>query len=352
MSKESKKNKSEVNMKTVSRIISLFFMIIFVVVFTQAQDRRAGACGAAFLNVGVGAKEVALGSATTTLSNDVNQIFWNPAGIALRDQTMQASFSFNKWFAELNHNCAAVSYNMEGIGTLGLGVITFGASDIPADRDFYPNNPEVWPYQIDKQSGSTYSVMDMSINLSYARYLMDNLSLGITAKMVSEHIDDQTATAFAIDFGTVYDIGVYGTKVAARMSNLGSDLKFYDFPSGLPLNFTIGVSAMPYTSDMAKVTLLCDAIKFQDGPQYFYSGAEVKVMDIISLRGGYKFNYSGTKDEGTSWRESLNTTIEGFSAGIGIQVPVQDYDVAVDYSYTKLDFFDASHRITVHFGLK
>jgi hypothetical protein len=103
---------------------------------------------------------------------------------------------------------------------------------------------------------------------------------------------------------------------------------------------------------MANLTVLCDAIKFQDGPQYFYSGAEIQVMNMISIRGGYKFNYSGTKDAGTSWRDAYNTTIEGFSAGLGIQLPIEDYNVSLDYSFTKLDYFDASHRVTIHFALK
>jgi hypothetical protein len=192
----------------------------------------------------------------------------------------------------------------------------------------------------------------MAISLSAAKYLLENLSLGITAKLVSERIDDRTATAFAVDFGTIYNIEVINTKVAARMTNLGSDLKFYDYPTGLPLNFTIAASVMPYSTESAKLTVLCDAIKYQDGPQYFYSGAEIQVMDIISLRGGYKFNYSGTKDVATSWREAYNTTIEGFSAGLGIQVPIEGYNIRLDYSYTKLDYFNPSHRITVHFGMK
>ncbi|HEY9186792.1 MAG TPA: PorV/PorQ family protein [Ignavibacteria bacterium] len=339
-------------MKTLFRAISLVMMILFVVVFTQSQSRRAGANGAAFLNVGVGARAIGLGSATAAISNDVNQVFWNPAGVALKDEMLQASFDYNKWIGDLNHNAFAVSYNLKDIGTLALGVVMFGATDIPADRDVYPNNPDLWQFQIDDKTSDTYNYSDLAISLTYSRYLMDNLSLGITAKLVTETIDEKTATAVAFDFGSVYDIGLLNWKIAARMSNLGSDLKFYDFPVPLPLVFSIGTSIMPLNEDMYKVFFTVDGIKWQDGPQYFFAGGEVTLMDILSLRAGYKFNYSGTQDEGTSIRPKLDNTLEGFSFGAGVKVPISEYDIRVDYSYTDMNLFDPAHRISIHFGLK
>lgn len=339
-------------MKTLFRAISLVMMILFVVVFTQSQSRRAGANGAAFLNVGVGARAIGLGSATAAISNDVNQVFWNPAGVALKDEMLQASFDYNKWIGDLNHNAFAVSYNLKDIGTLALGVVMFGATDIPADRDVYPNNPDLWQFQIDDKTSDTYNYSDLAISLTYSRYLMDNLSLGITAKLITETIDEKTATAVAFDFGSIYDIGLLNWKIAARMSNLGSDLKFYDFPVPLPLVFSIGTSIMPLNEDMYKVFLTVDGIKWQDGPQYFFAGGEVTLMDILSLRAGYKFNYSGSQDEGTSIRPKLDNTLEGFSFGAGVKVPISEYDIRVDYSYTDMNLFDPAHRISIHFGLK
>ena len=49
---------------------------------SEAQNRKAGITGAAFLKVPVGARAAALGSAYTTIEGDANQLFWNPAGIS------------------------------------------------------------------------------------------------------------------------------------------------------------------------------------------------------------------------------------------------------------------------------
>ena len=340
-------------MKTLFRVISLCVMIIFVVVSNQAQDRRAGANGVAFLNVGVGARAVGLGSATAAISNDVNQVFWNPAGSALRSDIMQVSFDYNQWIADLNHNALALSYNMQDIGTLALGVIMFGASDIPAERDIYPNNPDFQNLSWDDKTSSTYSYSDLMISLTYSKYLMDNLSIGLTAKLISETIDDINTSSLAFDFGSVYDIGIYNWKIAARLSNLGGDMKFYDYQFSLPLAFSIGTSMVPVQiEDQASFMLSIDAIKYQDGPQYFFAGGELTIMDILSIRGGYKFNYSGTEDEGTRHRQKISTTLEGASFGAGIKVPVSGYDIRVDYAFTSMDLYDGVHRISLCFGLK
>jgi hypothetical protein len=75
-------------------------------------------------------------------------------------------------------------------------------------------------------------------------------------------------------------------------------------------------------------------------------------MKLISVRGGWKFNYSGTDDGGTSSRSAINSTIEGLSLGAGVKTNVEGYDVGVDYSFTKMDLLSAAHRISVSVGIK
>jgi hypothetical protein len=318
----------------------------------NAQSRKAGLTGAAFLKVGVGARAVGLGSATTALTGDVNQIFWNPAGIALTpdDAEIQATFSYNKWIADLGHNSAAVSYNWEDVGTFGIGFISFGISGIPSDRDILVD-PALQPFQIDLNTSSTYDYRDIAVQFSYARYVTENLSLGVTTKIISQSIDGESAGALAFDGGSVYSIGLLGWKIAARFSNLGSDIKFYDIAYGLPLSFSIGTSIVPVKTEESRFMLAIDAVKPQDGPQYFFSGIEYTFMKMVSLRAGWKFNYSGTDDGGTSSRSAIKSTIEGLSLGAGVRANVEGYDIGVDYSFTKMDLLSAAHRISVQLGM-
>lgn len=80
-----------------STLVGLILCLGLFLHSANSQTRKAGLTGAAFLKVGVEfARAVGLGSATSAITGDVNQIFWNPAGIALTeaDANAQATFSY------------------------------------------------------------------------------------------------------------------------------------------------------------------------------------------------------------------------------------------------------------------
>lgn len=129
-------------------------------------------------------------------------------------------------------------------------------------------------------------------------------------------------------------------------------MKFFDIAYGLPLSFSIGSAITPFTFGDAKVGVAVDAVKPQDGPQYFFSGVEANFMNMISVRAGYKLNYSGTDDGGTSARTAIKSTIEGLSAGAGVTTDLMGYGVRVDYSFTQMDILDAAHRVTLSVSMK
>jgi hypothetical protein len=346
-------------MKKVSSIsIAALLLVVFATGIVTAQTRKAGINAAAFLKVGVGARQIGMGSAVTSTNGDVTNMFWNPAGVALRDEKAQVSFTYNSWIGGITQNAVAASYNMEGIGTLGIGVMTFGISGIPADRDVYPGNAVLQALQIDQATADTYDYMDMLAQVTYSTFVMNRLSLGASAKFIHEKIDDQAATAIAFDLGSVYNIGIADWNIGARLSNLGSDMKFYDYPSPIPLTFSVGTSLVPLRIGANSVMVAVDLVKPQDGQQYYYSGLEYNYNNTIFLRGGWKFNYSYLGlagdgiDEGTSLRQGVQTSLEKGSLGAGVRVPMAEYMLSLDYSYTVFSLFSDVHRITLHVSMK
>ncbi len=75
-------------------------------------------------------------------------------------------------------------------------------------------------------------------------------------------------------------------------------------------------------------------------------------MDMVALRGGYKFNYSGTDAVTSTGGSAINSTIEGFSAGAGVKVDLSGLAVGFDYSFTTMDLLDPAHRFTLTVGMK
>jgi hypothetical protein len=308
------------------KLLFLLFILALATTTSEAQ-RKAGRNGGVFLEIGVGAREIALGSATTALSNDANQHFWNPAGTALTaDQTFSAAFSYNQWIADLNHAAAAVGFQALG-GTITVGAQSLSITGIPANRQNGYEDPILQGLVTDEETSAEYDYQDVAIGVSYARYFLDRLSLGGTFKVINESID--------------------GRSLAARISNLGSDVSFEFQDNPLPLTFSIGSTIYPVQQDYVSVMVALDATKTMDSQQALFGGGELALYDILFLRGGYKFNYSGSTDDGTTLRPSVDTTIEGFSAGAGLAYDMSGMKVSVDYAYTDMDLLDAVNRITL-----
>ena len=304
------------SMKKICSIsIAALLLVVFATGIVTAQTRKAGINSAAFLKVGVGARQVGMGSAVTSMTGDVTNMFWNPAGVALRDEKAQASFTYNSWIGGLSQNAFAGSYKLEGIGTIGVGVMTFGISGIPADRDVYPDNAVLQALQIDQATSGTYDYLDLLAQVTYSQYINDRLSLGASLKLINEKIDDVSASAVGFDLGSVYNIGLLNWNIGARINNLGSDIKFYDYASPIPLTFSIGTSMTPIRLDESSVTVALDAVKPQDGQQYYYTGLEYNYNNTVFVRGGWKFNYGYIGlagdgiDEGTSQRLGMRTSL-------------------------------------------
>lgn len=318
-----------------------------------ADVRKSGLTGAAFLKIGVGARPVALGSAYTTVAGDVHQLFWNPAGAALSGQS-QVLLSHNSWIADLSHDAIGFAHDMGDLGTVGLGVVTLGLSDIAADRDVVPQfvlDAGTFVPNDDGSSG-TYNYRDLAVGATWARHITDKLNLGVTGKIVRQTIDGVSATAYAADFGALYRVNSRYT-IGARINNLGSDLKFYDIGAPLPLIFSIGAAAavLDDPDSGMKVTLLADATKPQDAEQLLYAAAEVELFDMLSLRSGYKLNYQGVEDdkvdEVSGAVVAAGRSEEGLTAGLGLKLGMAGYAATVDYAFTSFGILDSVHQFSL-----
>jgi hypothetical protein len=329
-----------------NRILTASVLVIALLVSTAAfaQDNKTGINGATFLKIGVGARQVALGSAAATLEGDPTMMFWNPAGIASVDYKTSVSINHNEWLIGMNHDAFAVTHDIGFLGTVGLGVIYVGMGDITADRDIAPT-PETRDRQADMATGDTYSFYNLAANLTISRRFTDKLALGASVKLIQESIDDQSASTIAGDFGVIYQTGWNDLVLGAHMSNLGGDLSYYesDFGAPIPLIFSIGASMNLAKQENTKLTGLLDATKRQDTKQLYFGGVEWNLFDKIALRSGYKFALSGSEDTA-----GIQSTDEGASFGAGVWLPFSETKLRVDYAFTQFNILDSTHRFSLN----
>lgn len=335
-------------------------LILFVGSGFGQEMKKTGTSGASILKVAVGAKATALAGAMTTTQGDVNQLFWNPAGIAMKSGETQFTFSYNNWIADLNHNAFAVARSFGNIGTFALGGMISGVSDIIANRDIQPGLSGV-----EYVDDATFDFNSNFLALSYARQFTDKLSLGLTAKYYSETIDGVGVHAFMMDFGAIYQLGYKDLAIGARIQNLGQDMSYYYVPVYLPLVFSFGASYSLVNTQLFGLKGYVDAAKPLDADQMILGGLEAHLYKTFYVRSGYKFNFMGTQDEflsrsvyypnervsRDSWlsKQSYNRTDEGISIGAGLDVPYSNYRLTIDYTFTKFDVLDDVNRFSLTF---
>ena len=101
-------------------------MIIFILALHLTLYTLHGICGgpgttgAAFLKLGAGSRPVAMGEAFVAAADDINALYWNPAGLALADGK-QVSFVHTEWFQSIRYEYLAYCQQALG-GTIGAGI--------------------------------------------------------------------------------------------------------------------------------------------------------------------------------------------------------------------------------------
>lgn len=321
----------------------IILMTLSVGLFGQS---KTGSTAAPFLNIGIGPRAISMGGAFIATANDVSSLYWNPAGAARMNKS-GALFSHSKWFADIDYNWAGTVINMGDAGVVGLSVTNLDYGDM-----------ELTTLSEYEGTGGTFTANDMSIALTYAKNLTDRFSIGGTVKYVSQSIWNSSASALAVDLGVLFHSDVYGLRIGATITNLGSDMQIsgsdlnvqHDILQGsygnndqilatlntdkfpLPLTFKIGVAMDLVDIADHKITVAADALHPSDNKESVNIGAEYLVFDMIALRGGFKSLF-------------LENTEEGLTLGFGLKYSFSPaLTLFIDYSYQDFGILkDAQH---------
>lgn len=325
------------------KIIRIVITLIFCSSLSFGQSfvsnvSKRGTSAATFLSIGQSSRAIGMGSAFVGVKGDPSDLYWNPAGIASIDG-ISIMFDHTNWIADVNYNFFAGTYNVEGLGTLGLSVII---SDIGDMQVTTINQPE--------GTGQTFSATDFAVSLAYAVNLTDNFAIGFNPKFIYQSIWNTNASAFAMDMGVQYITPFDDMILAMSISNFGTKMKLegnsalilYDadpFSNGnndkipaylateswaLPLIFRVGLAYEPVRTEDHRLLLAVDALHPSDNYESVNVGAEYTFMNIFSIRGGYKSLF-------------LQQSEETFAMGFGIQKEIIG-NVKLQFDYAYQDF--------------
>jgi long-subunit fatty acid transport protein len=321
----------------------LIAIIIGLAGTTQAQFKKVGRTSMQFVKIGIGARETAMGEASIANLNNVNAMFWNPAGLT-KVQGQEAAVHYTKWFADLNLMSAAAAVNLGSFGVVGVNYTILNYGDL---EEAFVTSPTGG---MDTRTGNMFTGKDMSLGFSYARQFTDKLSIGVSAHYIREDLHKYYSSIWAFDVGSYYETGWKGIRIAMSAQNFSSQARW--MYSGdetrqsfeIPLLYRIGASIdllggkdlfLGGDWNTHRFTLNMDAIHSNDYSERVHIGGEYVFLDQFALRGGYRFNY----DEGN------------FSVGVGFNTHFSGVNVKLDYSYVNMDYLDSPHRFSLSFGL-
>lgn len=327
--------------------ISCIILAVPVKVFSQAAAiTKTGTTAASFLKISVGARSIGMGGAFAAEANDISSMYWNPAGLTYLQQN-SAAFDHVNWIADIQYDVASAAILIPDVGTLGASFATLNVGEMDVTTTSLPEG-----------TGEKFSAGATMINLSYARALTDQFSIGFNVKYIREFIWNEAAQGFALDIGTLYNAPVLnGLRIGASMSNFGPKMRMegrdalllvktgagnknivnaqYELDSyELPLIFRVGLATDLLQEENNRFTISVDAIHPNDNTEYINSGAEYSWANIVFLRSGWK---SGFERGGE----------QGLTAGIGLRYALAaTIDFAIDYAYQDFGRLKAVHYLS------
>ena len=287
-----------------------------------------GTTAADFLNLGVGARAVAMGEAAAAVADDATSLYWNPAALTRvngRSVTlMDAPYAASSYF-----DYAAYAQSLGAYGALGASLQYFSLGGLDATD----------------ASGAAIGASnpnDMAVSLGYAyRFAGSDLmgdrngfSAGISVKFISQKIAT-SASAFAADFGILSPSYLdERLRLAATLLNAGSSVKFDQAVEPLPLTAKIGSS-------------------------YKIDGRWLAALDVAAPRGGSVYAGLGTEYQllvGGPWtfalRAGYNTqaldSLDGM-AGVSMGFGLGYYGGSFDYAFVPLGGLGQTHRLSLNY---
>jgi hypothetical protein len=275
--------------------------------------------------------------------NGLEALYSNPAGLAMNTGTA-ALFSRLDYVADIGVNYLGLAQKVGDNSSIGFTVAAWDFGSIFKQEEISPEISEV-----------TFDVSYLTVGMHYARQLTDRIAAGASLKLVSEKIDDMSASTMAFDAGMTYVVGESGLRLGVSLKNVGNEIQYsgnglvrqVHVPGQEP---TANSNALAFESDGVQLpTLLNFGVAYArdiggagvvtllgnfrsnsfDQDQYSFA-LEYNFNDLLFLRGGY------------SAAEDMDQSMyKGVSYGAGLNLDLGGTRVLrIDYAIVPTDFFD------------
>jgi len=283
-----------------------------------------GTTGAQFLKIGMAARPLAMGGAFCAVADDVNSVYYNPAGLT-RVEKSEVAATFLKYFEDVNAGFIGYASAVDSKSAIGAGITYLQVGNMER-RD------------VNETLNGEFNSTDMALFMNYASKkigadLLEDLSVGCGLKLISQEIDNEKAFTAAIDLAAFYPADKK-LSFGLNIQNIGYGIKFVNDRDPLPLNVKFGAAYKP----VVNLTVACDLDEYIIDNKFYASlGAEYWIKNMLALRAGYRYGYD---------TKALGNDLVGLGAGAGFRI----WGVSVDYAFAPFGDLGDTHRISL--GIK
>lgn len=334
-------------------------------------NTRVGTRGANFLEIGVGARALALAGAGATLQPGVFGMYWNPAGIG-HLESFGAGFSYSSLYGDLGIDYFFIGGAIPFLGGMvGTAFASLSSGEMTRTTEQFPDGG-------DPQFGSVFDWTSSYAGAYYGRRITDRLVLGGGLKFITEGTDGASAQYVAFDGGVTFVTGLYGLRLGAAVANVGSESRFSgrdidriiedaeqifgstrrdlqinldtrqaSLPTLFRFSVLLDLTGTPEALVQAPGHGLNVALDFTDANDTDLEtamGAEYNYRELVFVRVGKRF-FNEDRTEG------FRGFAHGLSFGGGLGLSAAGRKLSVDYAYVDMGELDNVQVISVEFGL-
>lgn len=312
----------------------------------------AGITSLNFLKIANGARQAGMGEVFTGIADDVNAIFWNPAGLGQLTRN-QACFQQSFWMLDVNFQYLAYALPIQGVGTIAVyGTLLNGGEIVKTTEDGTGNY--LVPDPNDKAKAS-----DMNFTVAFGKKISDfigndsvlsDLYAGLSVNIMSEKIYNDEGGGFSANIAAFFRPKYQNYSLGLMVQNAGVSSNRPGLPlairAGLGFNFSLESMIAQYPEESYFIFRDNDFTAGMDIVYYpveaitrVHFGAEkywqISKYHSLAARLGYKF----IADLGFA---------AGLTVGAGYRLAVnKDTTIEMDYVYNPAGDLGDTHKISL-----
>ncbi len=298
-------------MKTLGTVI----LILIITFQAGLAENFGGLASNLFLRAQLSPRASALSGAYVAIGNDVQAIYYNPAGF-VQMKKHEVSLIHVQWFEDVRMQNVSLGFKLDPKFAVALGFSYMGMPDIQGKDRFGRETDKI-------------SVNSSIAQLTVAYKIHPAFYFGLGVKYFRDNLAGYVGSGMALDFGFFMETMIPHLTLGGAIQNLGNKIRYDLQDEPIPLTYRLGIG---YTIPGLHLKIAIDGVRSLDQNWRLATGLEFSYQRFAFLR------------IGNNWLGELATFQPSFGAGFN---PVKN--LSIDYTFYNHQYLGYTHRVGVSF---